>query len=109
MVRIRTPSPLVPRGDGRTVAVPPKRADPFYQSDEHLQFRQAVLTRAGHRCEWIENGQRCSKAAPQHRLFANHIVERRDGGAELDPANGNCLCGRHHSLWTARERAKRRA
>ena len=30
MVRIKIGAPLVPKGDGRTVKPPPKRADPFY-------------------------------------------------------------------------------
>ncbi|UYW33150.1 hypothetical protein [Methylorubrum extorquens] len=34
-------------------------------------------------------------------------MERRDGGAPLDPANGQALCPKHHSEKTARERAKR--
>lgn len=40
-------------------------------------------------------------------MFADHIVERKDGGAEFDPANGQCLCGSCHSRKTAAERAKR--
>ena len=52
--------------------------------------------------------QRCAKAAPLHRMFADHKKERQDApDAELDPANGWCLCGAHHSLKTAQEREKR--
>lgn len=40
-------------------------------------------------------------------MFADHIVERRDGGAELDLANGRCLCGSHHSRVTAAARVRR--
>ena len=71
--------------------------------------RKAVCNRAGWRCEWIdERGQRCAKAAPRHRMFADHKKERRDApDAELDPTNGWCLCGAHHSLKTAHEREKR--
>jgi 5-methylcytosine-specific restriction enzyme A len=100
---------LVPKGDGRTVGPEPKRADPFYYSAGHEQFRQAVLQRAGHRCEWIEDGKRCTKSAPQHRLFADHIKERRDGGDPTDRSNGMCLCGSHHTIKTQRERARRLA
>jgi hypothetical protein len=42
-------------------------------------------------------------------MFADHKVERRDNGAPLDLANGQCVCGHHHSLKTASERAKRMA
>ena len=107
MSRIPVLSSLVPKGDGRTVKPESKCADPFYHSSEHKQFRDAVLQRAGYRCEWIENGQRCAKAAPQHRLYADHIKERRDGGNLTDPNNGMCLCGSHHTIKTQRERAKR--
>ena len=107
MGRIRMLAPLVPRGTGRTVAIAPKQADPFYQSKEHLAWREQVIARAGRRCEATENGKRCHKAEPAHRMFADHIKERRDGGDPIDPANGQCLCGRHHSLKTARSRATR--
>jgi 5-methylcytosine-specific restriction protein A len=41
-------------------------------------------------------------------MFADHKKERQDApDAELDPANGWCLCGAHHSLKTAQEREKR--
>ena len=95
--------------DTRTVKPQPKQADPHYLSPEHRAWRKAVCDRAGWRCEWIdERGQRCAKAAPQHRMFADHKKERQDApDAELDPANGWCLCGAHHSLKTAQEREKR--
>lgn len=85
----------------------PKRADPELLTAEHKAWRKAVLERAGYRCQAIENGQRCTKAAPDHRLFADHIVERKDGGAKLDPANGRCLCGSHHTQKTLAARLKR--
>ena len=95
--------------DTRTVKPQPKQTDPHYLSPEHRVWRQTVCDRAGWRCEWIdESGQRCAKAAPQHRMFADHKKERQDApDAELDPTNGWCLCGAHHSLKTAREREKR--
>lgn len=107
MARIRTLQPLVPKSDGRTVPPPAKTADPHYLSGEHKAWRAQVLRNAGFRCQWIDAGTRCAKAAPHHRLFADHIKERQDGGDPLDPANGQCLCGQHHSLKTAKERAKR--
>jgi len=109
MPRIPVLDPLVPKGDGRTIRPEPKCTDPFYHSTAHGQFRIAVLKRAGFRCEWIEDGRRCSKSAPQHRLFADHIRERRDRGDPTDPSNGMCLCGSHHTIKTQRERARRLA
>jgi 5-methylcytosine-specific restriction protein A len=99
--------PMVSVVDTRTARPPAKTADEFYSSPEHLTFRQAVLQRAGYRCEAIENGSRCGKAAPAHRLFADHIKEIQDGGDKLDPVNGQCLCGSHHTLKTSAERNKR--
>lgn len=64
------------------------------------------MKRAGYQCQAIVDGQRCPVRAPA-RLFADHITERRDGGASFDPMNGQCLCGGHHTLKTAAERAKR--
>jgi 5-methylcytosine-specific restriction enzyme A len=110
MARLPILGSLVPKGDGRTIRPEPKRADPFYHSAGREVFRNAVLERAGFRCEWIEaDGQRCARSAPQNRLFADHIKERQDGGDPTDPKNGMCLCGSHHTLKTARERARRLA
>ncbi len=95
--------------DTRTVKPPPKRADAELLTAAHRQWRDAVLRKASFRCEAVERGKRCDRAAPKHRMFADHIVERRDGGAPLDPANGQCLCGRHHTLKTASARAARLA
>ncbi|RWF66858.1 HNH endonuclease signature motif containing protein [Mesorhizobium sp.] len=99
--------PTVRTIDTRTVKVAPKRADAELLTTKHRAWRKAVLARAGYRCEWVEAGKRCTKASPQHRMFADHIVERRDGGNPLDPANGNCLCGSHHTTKTAAARAAR--
>ncbi len=107
MARIRVLGPLVPKSDGRTTQVESKRADPIYHSEEYKRWREQVLLSAGFRCEWIENGSRCTKAAPQHRLFADHIKELRDGGAPFDPANGQCLCGAHHTRKSVQARANR--
>jgi hypothetical protein len=41
-------------------------------------------------------------------MFADHVVEVKDGGALYDVANGKCLCGSHHSAKTAQARAARR-
>jgi len=101
--------PLVPKSDGRTVAVESKRVDPHYLTPEHRQWRETVLRNAGYRCEWIENGQRCTRSAPAHRLFADHKRELKDHGDPFDPLNGECLCGSHHTRKTALARAARRA
>ncbi len=80
-----------------------KLTDPHYGTQAHKRWAAQVIQRAGGRCQWPG----CGKAQPKHRMFADHIVERQDGGAELDLANGQALCSRHHSLKTAAERVKR--
>ncbi len=85
-----------------------KKADAELLTPEHRQWRAAVLARANYRCEAVDNGKRCDVASPA-RLFADHIVERKDGGAALDTANGRCLCGRHHTLKTVAARTARMA
>ena len=80
---------------------PQKRLIPIYATAGHREWRNAVMARANARCEWPGCG-RCEK-----RMFADHIAELQDGGDPFDPANGQLLCGKHHSLKTARERAIR--
>lgn len=87
----------------------PKRADPELLTQQHKAWRKAVLERAGYRCQWMDGARRCDKAAPHHRMFADHIVERKDGGVALDPRNGQCLCGSHHTQKTLAARRERYA
>lgn len=94
--------------DTRAIKPPPfKIVDPYYRSAEHIAWREAVVRRAGGRCEWAEDGRRCERSEPEHRIFADHIVERNDGGVNTDPANGRALCGAHHGQKTAVARDER--
>lgn len=81
--------------------VPAKTADPLYATPEYKLWREAVIARADGRCQARGCGRR------ERRMFADHVVEVKDGGARFDPANGQCLCGSHHTAKTAAERAKR--
>lgn len=101
MPRLTCLRPRVAVLDTRSAKLPAKTADAELLTAEHRAWRVAVIARAGGRCEWPG----CDRA--EQRMFADHIVERQDGGAPLDPANGQCLCGKHHSIKTVRERAKR--
>jgi 5-methylcytosine-specific restriction enzyme A len=76
-------------------------------SADHVRWRDVVLGRAGWQCQAIDGGVRCDKRAPTHRLFADHVVELADGGAALDPANGQALCGSHHTAKTMLARQRR--
>jgi 5-methylcytosine-specific restriction enzyme A len=105
--RLGSLPPRIAQADTRRLKPPPKRADPELLTEQYRVWRTEVLRRAGYRCQAVENGLRCTKAAPRHRMFADHTIERADGGALLDPSNGQCLCGAHHSLKTVAERTKR--
>jgi|SRR6185369_16661052 len=87
--------------------VPVKVADRELQTPEHRQFRLVVCRRADWRCEWIEDGVRCPRRAPQDRVVADHKVEREDGGALYDPDNGQCLCVAHNTQKGFEARAAR--
>lgn len=104
--KLRAIKPLLTAIDTRTVKPPPKVADSELLTPEHRAWREAVLRRAGYRCEAVDDGRRCERQAPA-RMFADHIIERSDGGAALDPENGQCLCGSHHTRKTAAARAAR--
>lgn len=68
--------------DTRTAQPAPKTADPELKTADHQRWRAEVLRRAGGMCQ----GPGCGRTGV--RLFADHIRERQDGGALLDPANG---------------------
>jgi predicted restriction endonuclease len=54
------------------------------------RFRRLVLANAGHRCQMIEHGQRCTVTSP---LEAHHTMPGND-----DPARGVALCVEHHRM-----------
>ena len=82
----------------------PKRVDPIYKTPEYESWRAEVIGRAHGRCQ----DPRCQHPGRRGmRLFADHVVELKDGGAPFDPSNGLARCGSCHSRKTAEERAKR--
>lgn len=85
--------------DARTVKPPPKVADPFYSSAPWLKLMAALKRERGERCE------DCPRTGV--RIFGDHIVELKDGGAPLDPRNVRLRCGSCHTRKTIAERAKR--
>lgn len=93
----------LPIADLRPLKPAPKGRAPIYGTAEHRAWRDAVIARAGGRCQWPG----CDRSLRDGRLFADHICELSDGGAPYDPANGQALCGAHHSLKTAQARAAR--
>jgi 5-methylcytosine-specific restriction protein A len=108
MPRLRSLGPMVRTIDTRTTPLPPKQKDPVYNTPEFRAWRAVVVHRAGGRCEAVDAfGLRCTKAEPEHRMYADHRIELRDGGALLDINNGQCLCASHHELKTYAARAQR--
>lgn len=109
MGKLKSLSPRVATVETRKVVPPPKRADPELRSPQHQRFREVVLKRAGYRCQWVEDGVRCTRSeANGDRLIADHMRERADGGAPFDPDNGQCLCVQHNTLKGVQARAARR-
>ena len=108
---LRTSRPLLATHDTRTAKPRPKQADAELLTPEHRAWRLAVCRRAGWRCQWIdEAGRRCDASTHRgDRMIADHVIERSDGGALLDPDNGMCVCPSHHGLKTNVERARRAA
>jgi len=99
--------PLARTFNSRVVRPEVKRVDAVYLTKQYDAWRKIVIARASARCQAIDNGYRCHKAAPAHRMFADHRVELQDGGLPFDPANGQCLCGSHHTVKTMAARARR--
>jgi 5-methylcytosine-specific restriction enzyme A len=104
---MKTLPPAIRPFDARALKPQAKRVDPLYLTHPYREWRAKVIARAGGRCEAVEHGQRCFKAEPRHRMFADHVRELADGGAPFDLANGQCLCGSHHTAKTAATRARR--
>jgi 5-methylcytosine-specific restriction enzyme A len=77
---------------------PPKIADTFYHS---IEWRKLVSKLKKQRGNW------CQRCGSKHRVIADHIIERRDGGNELDPSNIELLCQAHHNQKTAEARKRR--
>jgi 5-methylcytosine-specific restriction enzyme A len=105
--KIRTLTPLVRTLDTRTIRPPQKVKEAIYDTPQFRAWRAQVVARAGGRCEAEDNGRRCNKAQPAHRMYSDHIVELRDGGHPFDLNNGQCLCAVHHEKKTFVARQRR--
>lgn len=83
---------------GMVLAPPPKRAERFYQSTD---WRRLVARLKRERGNW------CERCGAKGRIIGDHEVERKDGGAELDPRNVTLLCMGCHARKTAAAKAAR--
>jgi 5-methylcytosine-specific restriction protein A len=79
---------------------PPKRAEPFYQSAE---WKRLVARRKLDRDYFAA----LARAKAGERVILDHVHERRDGGADLDPANTEWLTMSEHAAKTAKAKARR--
>ncbi len=100
-LRLVTPR-LAMAGRGLSFAAP-ARPDGFYQSSPWQRLARSVKEARGYRCE--ECG--VDKSDDPRGLIADHVCERKDGGADLDPANIRLLCAACHNAKTAAARLRR--
>ncbi|MDR3474445.1 MAG: HNH endonuclease [Devosia sp.] len=107
MSKLKARAPRITARDTRAVRPPPKTVDPHYLTPEHRAWAKAVIDRAGRRCQDAQHDD--SRPRQGVRLFADHVVELRDGGAAYDPGNGLTRCGACHTRKTMAERARRMA
>jgi hypothetical protein len=82
------------------VQVAPKVAEGFYSSPA---WRELVRDRRRDADYHLAR----QRARPGERLILDHKVERKDGGADLDPANTEWLTFSEHQAKTAKARAAR--
>jgi 5-methylcytosine-specific restriction protein A len=73
----------------------PKLADPFYTSPEWRALKSARRRDPDYR-------EAKARAKAGEWLILDHVIERRDGGAALDPANTQWLTQSEHNAKTAR-------
>lgn len=85
--------------DTSIAAPPPKVVEPFYTSAPWLNLMASIKRERGARC------QDCGRSGV--RIFGDHIIELKDGGAALDRRNVRLLCGSCHTRKTAKARAER--
>jgi len=84
---------------------PKKMADDFYHSSEWRALINQIIRRRGRICQDPSH----DPANPRMgiRIFGDHILEIRSGGAKLDPNNVMLRCGACHSRKTASARRDR--
>jgi hypothetical protein len=102
--RIASIQPRIAAIDTRAARPPPRVHEPFYWSREWRDLLDRIVAKRGRRCE----DHNCkSPDLTNRRIFGDHMVEIRDGGAKLDESNVMLRCGSCHTRKTNVERAKR--
>lgn len=78
----------------------PKVALPFYKSKDWRDLVARLIAKRGRRCE----AKGCGQGG---RIYADHVVEIRDGGSTLDERNIQLLCAKCHGVKTEAARRRR--
>lgn len=99
--RLKTLGPRLKTFDTRSVRPPEKVVESFYASAEWKEISRAIRERDRYKC--VKCGNK------DGRLYVDHIIERKDGGADFDHENLETLCAPCHGLKTTGERVKRGA
>ena len=91
------------------IRVPEKKAESFYLSPEWRSLMDQIISerfgdRSRARCEDPECKYPWRRGI---RVFGDHVVERKDCGAELDKRNILCRCGSCHTRKSDQVRAAR--
>lgn len=81
------------------LAAAPKKALAFYLKPEWRVLVSRLIAKRGRKCE------KCG--AQGVRIYGDHVVELKDGGAELDEGNIELLCAPCHGRKTAQAKVER--
>lgn len=82
-----------------------KKALPFYQSVPWKTLMAEIIRRRGRTCEDPTHDPSTPRTGT--RIYGDHIVELRDGGAPLDERNILLRCARCHGRKTSEARTAR--
>ena len=92
MGRLTNLKPALTCLDVRTAQPAPKLAEDFYSSRPWRSLVAAVMQERGRTCEHC--------GTHEGRLYVDHIIELKDGGAPLNRANLQILCASCHGMKT---------
>lgn len=101
MAKLRMITSRIAPADTRRIKPAAKTADPELLTPDWRAMRERVCREAGGRCQ--------TPGCGRPGRYADHIVERRDGGAVFDRSNLMWVCAPCHGRKTAAERARRAA
>ena len=101
MPRLRTIPPRLSAAAPR-LRPPPKQVEGFYSS---AAWRNLVAQRRTDR-DYFAALKR-ARSDGSRRVILDHVRERKDGGADLDPRNTQWLTFNEHQRKTAQARAQR--